>query len=48
MGMTDKQFSGFVRLVLDVILKALEKMTDSDEKKDLQKLADSLQKMLED
>lgn len=48
MGMTDKQFNGFVRFVLDDILEVLEKMPESDEKKKLQKVADNLQKTLED
>lgn len=48
MGMTDKQFNGFVRFVLDDILEVLEKMPESDEKKKLQRVADNLQKTLED
>lgn len=47
MGMTDKQYNGFVRLILNVITKALRKMPDCDEKEDLQKLAEDLQKSLE-
>ena len=48
MGMTDKQFNGFIRLVLDDITEILEKMPEGAEKDKLQKLADNLQKMLED
>ncbi len=48
MGMTDKQFNGFVRFVLDDILEVLEKMSDGEEKEKLQKVADNLQKTLED
>lgn len=48
MGMTDKQFNGFVWFVLDDILEVLEKMPDSPEKEKLQKLADNLQKTIED
>ena len=48
MGMTDKQFNGFVRFVLDDILEVLEKMQDGEEKAKLQKLADNLQKTIED
>ncbi len=48
MGMTDKQFNGFVRFVLDDILEVLAKMSDSEEKTKLQKVADNLQKTLED
>ena len=48
MGMNDKQFNGFVRFVLDDILEVLSKMPDSEEKEKLQKVADNLQKTLED
>lgn len=48
MGMTDKQFNGFVRFVLDDILEVLETMPESAEKAKLQKVADNLQKTLED
>lgn len=48
MGMTDKQFNGFVRFVLDDILEVLAKMSESEEKAKLQKVADNLQKTLED
>lgn len=48
MGMTDKQFNGFVRFVLDDILEVLQKLPDSPEKEKLQKVADNLQKTLED
>lgn len=48
MGMTDKQFNGFVRFILDDILEVLDKMEDGPEKEKLQKLADNLQKTLED
>ncbi len=48
MGMTDKQFNGFIRLTLDDILEVLSLMKDSPEKEKLQKLADNLQKMIED
>ncbi len=48
MGMTDKQFNSFVRLILNVILKALKKMPEGTEKDDLKELAENLQKTLED
>ncbi len=48
MGMTDKQFNGFVRFVLDDILEVIEKMPDGEEKEKLQKVADNLQKTIED
>lgn len=48
MGMTDKQFNGFIRFVLDDILEVLQKLPESPEKEKLQKVADNLQKTLED
>ena len=45
MGMTDKQFQGFVRLTVDKIKKALQ---ESPENKELQELLDIYQLMLED
>ena len=45
MGMTNKQFQGFIRLALELIDKALIKSPDNDE---LQKLKDIFQSMLED
>lgn len=44
MGMTNKQFQGFVRLVLGWIKKSLEKTPDSN----LEELCNILQSMLED
>lgn len=48
MSMTDSQFKGFVRFVLDDIEEVLENMPDSKEKEKLQKVADNLQQTLED
>ena len=48
MGMTDKQFNGFVRFVLDDIREVLEGMQESKEKEKLEKVADNLQNTLED
>lgn len=45
MGLTNKQFQGFIRLALELIDKALIKSPDNDE---LQKLKDIFQSMLED
>lgn len=45
MGMTDKQFQGFIRLALELIERALMKSPDNE---DLQKLKDIFQSMLED
>lgn len=45
MGMTNKQFQGFLRLALSIINKALEKNPDN---LDLNELRDIFQSMLED
>ena len=45
MGMTNKQFQGFIRLSLELIDQALNKSPDNEE---LQKLKDIFQLMLED
>ena len=45
MGMTNKQFQGFIRLALELINKAL---TTSPDNEDLNKLKDIFQSMLED
>lgn len=45
MGMTNKQFQGFLRLALKLIEKALIKSPDNE---DLQELKDIFQSMLED
>ena len=45
MGMTNKQFQGFIRLSLELIDKAVNKSPDNEE---LQKLKDIFQLMLED
>ena len=45
MGMTVKQFNGFVRLVLALLEKALEKSPDNEE---LKLLVDIFQFMIED
>ena len=48
MGMTDKQFNGFIRFILDDIKEVLETMEEGKEKEKLQKVADNLQQTLED
>ena len=48
MGMTDKQFNGFIGFILDDINEVIETMADSKEKEKLQKVAANLQKTLED
>ncbi|MCI9596672.1 MAG: hypothetical protein HFE75_05110 [Firmicutes bacterium] len=48
MGMTDKQFNGFVRFVLDDINEVLEELEECKAKDKLEKVADNLQQTLED
>ena len=48
MGMSDSQFKGFIRFVLDDIREVLETMVESKEKEKLRKVADNLQQTLED
>ncbi len=48
MGMTDKQFNGFIRFILDDIEEVIEMLADGKEKEKLQKVADNLQQTLED
>ena len=45
MGMTNKQFQGFVRLAIAQIERALERTSDNEE---LQKLLNIFQAMVED
>ena len=48
MGVTDKQFNGFVRFVLDDIKEVIDELEDSKAKEKLEKVAENLQKTLED
>lgn len=48
MGMTDKQFNGFVRFLLDAIADVLEQMEEGKAKDKLEKVRDNLQQTLED
>ena len=45
MGMTNKQFQGFIRLALELLEKAVQKSPDNE---DLIKVRDIFQSMLED
>ena len=45
MGMTNKQFQGFIRLALELLERALQKSPDNEE---LKKVKDIFQSMLED
>ncbi len=48
MGMTDKQFNGFIRFILDDLTEVIANMPDGKEKEKLQKVIDNLQQILED
>ena len=48
MGMTDKQFNGFVRFLLDALNDAMEEKESEKKDEKLTKIADNLQKTLED
>ena len=48
MGMTDKQFNGFVRLLLDALKDAIEEKENEKKDEKLTKIAENLQKTLED
>ena len=48
MGPSDSQFKGFIRFLLDDIEEVIETLPNGKEKEKLQKVADNLQKTLED
>ena len=48
MGMTDKQFNGFVRFLLDALKEAQEEKEKEKQKEKIAKIIDNLQKTLED
>ena len=48
MGMTDKQLNGFVRFLLDALKDAMEEKESEKKDEKLTKIADNLQKTLED
>ena len=48
MGMTDKQFNGFVRFLLDALKDAMEEKEIAKKDEKLTKIADNLQKTLVD
>ncbi len=47
-GMTDKQFNGFVRFVLDALKDAMSEKEEKIKEEKLKKIADNLQQTLED
>ncbi len=48
MGMTDKQFNGFVRFLLDALKEATAEKEKEKHEEKLSKIIDNLQKTLED
>ena len=48
MGMTNKQFNGFIRFVLDALNGIYEELEESPQKSKLKKVIDNLQETLED
>ena len=48
MGMTDKQFNGFVRFLLDALKEAQEEKENDKKDEKISKIIDNLQKTLED
>lgn len=48
MGMTDKQFNGFVRFLLDALKEARDEKEDDKKDEKISKIIDNLQKTLED
>lgn len=48
MGMTDKQFSGFLRLLLDDIKEAIDEKDEKKKAERLNKVAENIQKTIED
>ena len=46
--MTDKQFNGFVRLLLDALKDAIKEKESEKKDEKLTKIAENLQKTLED
>lgn len=47
-GMTDKQFNGFVRFLLGALKEVREEKEDSKKEQKLDKVIENLQKTLED
>lgn len=48
MGMTDKQFNGFLRFLLDNLKEAVEEKDDTKKKEKLDKVIDNIQRTIED
>lgn len=48
MGMTDKQFNGFIRFLLDDLKEVQEESSEEKKKSRLEKIIENLQSTLED
>lgn len=48
MGMTDKQFNGFIRFLIDGLKEAMEEEETEKKDKRIQKILENLQSTLED
>ena len=48
MGMTDKQFSGYLRLLLDDLKEIAEEMDNTKKEEKLNKVMENIQKTIED
>lgn len=48
MGMTDKQFNGFIRLLIDNLREAREEQDEEKKNQRLEKILENLQSTLED
>lgn len=48
MGMTDKQFNAYLRLILELLKDALNEQDESRKQEKFDKLIDNLQKTIED
>ncbi len=48
MGMTDKQFNGFIRFLIDGLTEAKEEKDEEKKNERIQKILDNLQSILED
>ena len=48
MGMTNKQFNGFIRFIIDALTEIHDALADSPQKDKLKKVITNLQETLED
>lgn len=48
MGMTDKQFNGFLRMLEDALKEALKQVKEENKTEKLEKAIDNIQKTIED